>query len=293
MNKLAIIGAGHGGGDSGAIGQGTTEAATTIDIVNRLADIIRADGRFEVHVIPHELGLVQSIAYINTRWKNVNDGYALEVHKNSAVGAHGVETWYFSGYDTSKAYAQKIQNGLKTTGLPDRGVKGDATNRYGRLGFIRDTNVYAGLAECGFITNGGDPIDPNLYATGLYKGFLELFGLPPKAVPVPPKPTPVPPATTISYRVTNLDGKQIGAYKEAINAWLKYESVQGSARIFDSAGKDVTGEFVEKYRPKPTPTPQPDPVDTSNTEARISALEKAVKAITDFLSSIFTNFKKG
>ena len=240
--------------------------------------------------MPHELGLVGAIAHINARYKGINDGYALEVHKNAAVGAHGVETWYFSGYDTSKQYAQNIQNGLKTTGLPDRGVKDDATNRWGRLGFVRDTNVYAGLAECGFITNGGDPIDHNLYATALYKGFLELFGLPAKAVPAP---APVPPAPTVNYRVTNLDGKQIGAYKDAINAWLKYESVQGSARIFDSAGKDVTGEFVEKYRPKPVPTPNPDPVETPNYEARISALERAVKAITDFLSSIFSNFKKG
>lgn len=276
MNKLAIICAGHGGGDSGAIGQGTTEAATTIDIVNRLADLIRADGRFSVYVVPHELGLVASIAHINARYKNINDGYALEIHKNSAVGAHGVETWYFSGYDTSKAYAQKIQNGLKTTGLPDRGVKGDATNRHGRLGFVRDTNVYAGLAECGFITNGGDPLDPNLYATALYKGFLQVFGLAEKVIA--PTPVPVPPAT-INYRVRNLDGKQIGAYKEAINAWLKYEAEKGSARIFDSTGKDVTGEFVEKYRPKPIPTPNPDPVQSVPTDkdkeqdARLTTIE--------------------
>lgn len=296
MNKLAIICAGHGGGDSGAVGQGTNEAAQTIAITNALADLIRADGRFSVHIVPHELGLVDSINYVNRNFKDINAGYALEIHKNSAVGGHGVEVWYYSGDSDSKNFAQKIQNGLaRVTGLPNRGVKGDATNRWGSLGWIRQTKTWAGLAECGFITDGGDFLDPSVYARGLYEGFLELFGLPPKATPPAPTPTPTP---TINYRVTNLDGKQIGAYKEELNAWLKYESVQGSARIFNTGGVDITGEMVKKYRPVTVPPAaepeQPKPEDpkppvTSDKDKeqdeKIGALQAAVGGIIELLKS--------
>jgi len=260
MNKVAIICAGHGGGDSGAVGQGTNEAAQAIAITNTLLDLIRVDGRFQAHVVPHELGLVASINYVNTHFKNMNDGYALEIHKNSTVNAHGVETWFYGGDADSQRMAQHIQNGLATTGLPNRGVKPDTSNRHGTLGWIRETNTWAGLAECGFISAGGDPLDPALYARGLYQGFLNLFGLPAKAAPVqPPAPKPTP---AINFRVTNLDGKQIGAYSIELNAWLKYEAVQGSARIYNSAGKDITGEMVAKYRPvivAPSPEPEQPP----------------------------------
>lgn len=285
MNKRLIVAAGHGGGDPGAVGQGTTEAATTVDIVNKLADKLRADGQVEVVVVPHELGLVDSINWVNARYKNLEDGYCLEVHKNSGVGGHGVEVWFFSGDAASQDKAQRVLNGLASvTGLPNRGVKGDATNRYGRLGWIRDTNPWAGLAECGFITDGGDFLDPDKYAEGLKVGVLNLWDLKPVSKPAP---VPTPPPATVNFRVFAGD-KQIGAYNTESGAWNKYSAEHGT-KIADKDGKDVTAYFVEKYRP-PVP-PAQDPVDTL--AQRVGLLEVAVKYIQDFLASIFSGFKKG
>ncbi|HEY9674199.1 MAG TPA: N-acetylmuramoyl-L-alanine amidase [Waterburya sp.] len=181
MQRRIIIAAGHGNKDNGATGQGTTEAAQVIDIVNRTANKLRADGQLEVVVVPHELDLMDEINWVNARYKNIEDGYSLEIHKNAGAGGHGVEMWYYSGDAQSQAYAQSLIDKLAPiSGLPNRGVKGDATNRWGRLGWIRDTNTWAGLAECGFITDGGDHLDNEKYAKGLFEGILNLWRLTPK-----------------------------------------------------------------------------------------------------------------
>lgn len=275
MNKLIILCAGHGQGDPGVVGQGTNEAAQTVDIVNRTADKLRADGQVAVHIVPHEKGLIESIKYVNDNFKNLEDGYALEVHKN-CCSANGVEVWYWGGDSQSQAFAQAIQNGLKTYGGPDRGVKPDTSNRHGKLGWIRETNPWAGLAEVGFIN---ESLDNDMWSTALMKGVLNLWSLSPKPVE-PPKPVPAPEATW-NYRVTNLDGKQIGVYKEKGNAWNKYQSVQGSARIYDKSGADVTGAFVEEFRPKQEPVEPPRPEPTL--EERVSRLEGLVDKIWAYL----------
>lgn len=283
MQKRIILAAGHGGGDSGATGQGTTEAQQAIEITNRVADKLRADGQLEVVVVPHELNLSPTISWINDRYKNLDDGYCLEIHKNSGAGGHGVEVWYFSDDVQSQTKAQQVLNGLvQVTGLPNRGVKGDATNRWGRLGFIRDTNPWAGLAECGFITDGGDYLDPERYAEGLKIGILSLWGLSPKAAPAP---TPAP--VQIKYRVYDSANKQVGAYNTEDGAWNKYNSGEGT-KILDASGKDVTSVFVAKYRPV-TAQPTPEPSDL---EKRVGVLEATLKAVTDFLDKLFKNWSK-
>lgn len=269
MNKLLILAAGHGGGDSGTTGQGTTEAAQCIDIVNRVADKIRTDGQISVYVVPHELGLVDTINHINQRF-GVGAGYCLEVHKN-CCGAKGVEGWFYAADGESARLMKIITDALAAeTSLPNRGVKDERTNRHGKLGFIHDTKPTAGLIEAGFIDL--DPVGAEAndrYAQGVFKGVLGLWGLSPKVAPQPqpqPAPAPAPAPTPVEwiYRVTNLDGAQIGVYKEGANAWNKYHSVNGSARIYDRSGTDVTSQFVEEFRPKepqtePTP-PEPQPI---------------------------------
>lgn len=303
MQRRVLLAAGHGGGDPGAVGQGTTEAEQVIDIVNRLAEKLRADGQLEVVVVPHELNLVDEINWVNARYGSLEDGYCLEVHKNSGVGGHGVEVWYFSGDGQSQAYAQQVLNGLVSiTGLPDRGVKGDATNRYGRLGWIRDTNPWAGLAECGFITDGGDTLDNNLWADALKIGVLNLWGLAPAA----PAPVVVPPVTPeIRFRVFAGD-KQIGAYNQEANAWNKY-AAEGGTKIIDSNGADITASLVAKYRvtppeppvvvtepPVPTPviipTNDPHPVtdpDISSFKLQVREIAAKLELLWKFILSWF------
>lgn len=295
MNKLIILSAGHGGGDSGAVGQGTTEAAETIQIVNRAADKIRSDGQLTVVVVPHELGLIDTINWINARYKNTNDGIALDIHKNSTVNAHGIEVWYYGGDSGSLAYAQKALEGIMSVpGMPvSRGVKPDTSNRFGRLGFIRDTNPVALLYEMGFISDGGDGVDDasdDRYAEGILQSVLKMNGLTKKVVQAPiPQPAPA----KVAYRVY-AGTKQIGAYNTESGAWNKYAAENGT-KIADSNGNDVTGAFVLKFRPAPVQTPAQqgdvhpvyDPAKDKEQDARLTKIEAALKAITDFLA----NFK--
>jgi hypothetical protein len=269
MVRRTILCAGHGGGDSGAVARGTTEAAQTVDIVNRTADKLRADGQVEVVVVPHELGLVDSINWVNAHYKNLEDGYALEVHKN-AGGGTGTEMWYFGGDAESSRLASLVAGPLaQHSGLVNRGVKPDTANRHGRLGWVRDTNPWAGLAEVGFIDV--DHLDNAKYAEGVFRGVLNLWGLTPKPV----APVVVPPTAEVNFRVF-AGTKQIGAYKTESSAWNKY-STEGGTKIVDKNGADVTPQFVAKFRP-PVPTqPAPPHPEVKPIETRLDAIELWIK----------------
>lgn len=192
INKRIILAAGHGGGDSGAAAQGTTEYVENIQITDKVAYYLRQAGGIEVHVVPHTLNLGPSIDWVNARWKGLTDGIAIEIHKNSGGGT-GSEVWTPSYPDaTAKEFSQKIADELaKATGLPNRGVKFAQNNRWGRLGWCDDVLMYACLVEAGFIDV--DPVNDDFdskYARGIANGILAYFKTG-SSVPAPsPKPTP-------------------------------------------------------------------------------------------------------
>ncbi len=191
IQKRVILAAGHGGGDSGAVGQGTTEANETIQITDKVAAALRDKG-VDVVVVPHALNLGATIDWINARFKNLEDGIAIEIHKNSGGGT-GNEVWAPSYPDaTSKANAQKIVDALTaSTGLRNRGVKEAQNNRWGRLGFTDDTNPYALLIEAGFIdVDSNDDNADTKFAQGIAQGVLNIFS----AGSVNPAPVPSTPA---------------------------------------------------------------------------------------------------
>jgi len=285
--KVVIICAGHGGGDSGAVGQGSTEAAETILITNKLYDLLAPDADILVERVPNELGLVESINWVNANYKNLvydyNDYLCIEIHKNSTINAHGIETWYYGGDAASAELAQSIQTPLaRYSGLPDRGIKPDTSNRFGRLGWIRDTDIPAVLIECGFISDGGDPLGAEPYATALYKALREGWaGLAPIPNPQPtPPPVPAPDVVDWTYRVVDNNNKQLGVYKLKQNAWAKYQSVQGAARIYDRSGTDLTADFVKEFTPvNPAPTQEP-------------SVDPDIKEIKSLLQWLVDAFKK-
>lgn len=208
IQKRVILAAGHGGGDNGAAAQGTTEAHETVQITNKVADILRGKG-VEVVLVPHSLNLGPTIDWINARYKGLEDGLAIEIHKNSGGGT-GSEVWTPSYPDaTSKANAKAIADALAAaTGQRNRGVKEAQHNRWGRLGFTDDTRTYALLIEAGFIDV--DPVNDaadSKYAQGIANGILKIFG----STAVAPTPAPANPAParksneTVAQEV--IDGK--------------------------------------------------------------------------------------
>ena len=176
IQKRVILAAGHGGGDSGAVGQGTTEAHETVQITDRVIQLLQNKG-IDVVLVPHALNLGATIDWINSRYKNLTDGIAIEIHKNSGGGT-GSEVWSPSHPDaTSKANAQKIADALvASSGLRNRGVKEAQNNRWGRLGFTDDTRTYALLVEAGFIDVDSNSDDADAkFAQGIANGILTIF----------------------------------------------------------------------------------------------------------------------
>ena len=232
MEKRIILAAGHGGPSPGAQARGHSEAAECIDIVNRTADKLRADGRIEVVVVPHTLDLKDEIRWINDRFGK-DSGYAAEVHKNAAgPTATGVEAWHLTGSQDGARKADIVLKELaRVSRLKNRGVKKDEDYSLGRLGWVRQNKPLAGLFECGFITK--DHFLNDLYAEGLFRGFLALFAVPDTA--------------TQLYRVIRTNGTQIGAFKVRENAFRAWQTVDGDAVIRNREGRDVTAEIVAEH----------------------------------------------
>jgi hypothetical protein len=233
MDRRVIIAAGHGATDNGAQARGRKEAAECIDIVNRTVAKLRVDGRIETIVVPHALNLRDQIRWVNARYARRDAGYAVEVHKNAGpAGATGVEAWYLTGSADAARKAETVVGELaRVSRLRNRGIKKDVDFSGGSLGWVRQTKPWAGLYECGFITH--DHFNNDLYAEGLFRGLLKLFGLQDHAPQL--------------YRVIRHDGTQIGAFRVRSNAWHAYLSVNGDAVIRNREGRDVTAEFVDEF----------------------------------------------
>lgn len=196
MSKV-FLAAGHSSTVAGACAQGANEAQEVINFVNQAAAILSTQdtkGR-EIVVVPHNLDLVQSINWINANSKDPGHDLCIEVHMN-AGGGHGVEVWFYSGVQVSADFANELLVPLvEYTGLPTRGIKGDATNRYGRLGFIRDTAPLAALIELGFIDTSDLQVVREKGGLALAAAVLKACGGAYKA-PEAPKPIPVTPVET-------------------------------------------------------------------------------------------------
>lgn len=208
IERRVILAAGHGGGDPGAIGQGSTEAIETVQITNKVAELLRKAGNIEVVVVPHELNLGATIDWINARYKAAPQALAVEIHKNSGGGT-GSEVWTPSYPDErSKDIATKIANSLAAaTGQRNRGVKFAQNNRWGRLGFTDDTNTYATLVEAAFIDV--DPIDESAddkYAKGIAEGIIAALDKGGYAPLPAPAPAPEKPSNEIIAQKV-IDGK--------------------------------------------------------------------------------------
>ena len=212
VRKFVLLVAGHDiDGDPGSVGQGSTEAKETVQITDKVYNLLASHKNILVERVPHTMDYVDSVNWANKLYKNLTDGIVVEIHKNSFNrSASGNEVLIPAGSDaTSKKLANAIQSQLTAqTKLPNRGVK-----ERGDLYLIREINMYACLVEAGFIDK--DPISDafdDKYARGIANGICDFFGESrPGATPAP-KPTPAPapkptPQPTVSYvKAGTLDG---------------------------------------------------------------------------------------
>ena len=155
-----FIAAGHGGSDPGACAQGTTEREENIRVVDEAVafatPLIPKDT--ELVVVPHELAVIETVAFINARIADPGHDLCLEVHHNSNLGSPGTgtEVW-FGHYELAKEIKNEVVDFLN---LADRGLKASQW-----LYFNTATNCASALLEIGFINN---PVD--LSASRKYGG---------------------------------------------------------------------------------------------------------------------------
>ncbi|GKV69198.1 hypothetical protein NCCP2716_16960 [Sporosarcina sp. NCCP-2716] len=155
---VVVIDAGHGGKDSGSVGNGFLEKNITLNIAKKMeayyknvpiqAKMTRTTDTF--------IELEDRAAYA----KKVNGSIFMSIHNNSFSNesANGTETYYYTrsaatnpNAAQSKALARYTQNRmLEAWGLTDRGVKP------GPWLVIKYNTVPAVLAEVGFISNKKD-----------------------------------------------------------------------------------------------------------------------------------------
>ncbi len=174
------------GFNTGAEGNGFYEQDITYDIGRRLYELLSANPEFTPRLSrPTEdtiLGTSNSTSLV-ARVEEADDWDAdifLSLHVNAAANenASGNEALvYGPGSTVANGLAENILEQLTlTTGLRNRGV----IYRPG-LYVLKETEMPAVLVEMGFISNPYDAellvYSPNLFATGIYRGILEYYGL--------------------------------------------------------------------------------------------------------------------
>ena len=138
-----FINPGHGGKDTGAVGNNLIERDVTLFIAQRVETYLQAVG-YDTKLFQYD-GL-QAICDEANNW---NADLFVSIHCN-AGGGFGTETFYFS--ERGKLLATAIQNQiLSSVATFNRGVKFDD-----EFFVLANTNMPAVLVECAFIDNPND-----------------------------------------------------------------------------------------------------------------------------------------
>ena len=169
--------------NNGAQGNGLYEQDVTFEIGRMLADLLVADGRFDVCLSRPDESVVlgENIASsLQARVQGAADfeaDYFISLHINSYTqeSVNGIEV-FVSGVD-SESYSLGrllLQGMVDSTNLKNRGMKQDAD-----LYVLKNTTMPAVLLEMGFLSNVNDAAllseHPELFAEGVYDGILHYF----------------------------------------------------------------------------------------------------------------------
>lgn len=210
--KKVFIGVGHGGKDSGAVGNGFKEEDLNLSIALACNDELKRHG-VDVKMSRYkdeDDTLNEEIAECNAFSPDV----AVDIH-NNAGGGDGCEVFYHYKGGLSKTLAENINAQIVKIGQNSRGIK-TRLNSSGKdyYGFIRLTKPPAVIVECAFVDNATDikiidtAAEQKTMGVAIAKGILKTLGIEYK-----PETTPAPaPTGNKLYRV------QVGAYSQKANA---------------------------------------------------------------------------
>ena len=147
---------GHGGKDSGAVGNGIYEKDVVLPVSLMLADKLRNAG-YEV-IMSRDSDTYPTLEQRAAEANDCDADLFISIHANSAdknSSAYGVETYYYSGDDSKKIANLALKELVASTGSSDRGSK--------KMGYlvIKRTYMPATLLELGFISNPKEAKDLN------------------------------------------------------------------------------------------------------------------------------------
>jgi hypothetical protein len=179
--ETVVIAAGHGGGDPGVVFGRHREADETRKLTDLIAALLKKKD-IDVHVVPHALGLRDSIRHVNENFA-FGEAWAIEIHRNAAdsivTGSERAKKdlgVYYGNSQESKMIGQFMQQSFLHEGAHSlTWARAHTDSPHGRLGWIADTNPVAHLLELGFI-NGAHDDDYFKWLAGLSaKGIFEAF----------------------------------------------------------------------------------------------------------------------
>lgn len=154
MAKRVYVGIGHGGYDSGAVGNGFKEKDLTLSIGKYCNERLKQYG-IETKIsrtTDCDSSIKSKVAASNAFKANV----CMDIHIN-AGGGDGSEVYYSHVSPNGKKLAQSIVDATLAIRQNTRGIKvrldKDCTDYYG---MIRETDAPAVLVECAFIDNATD-----------------------------------------------------------------------------------------------------------------------------------------
>lgn len=184
-----FIDQGHNPGtvNAGANAQGVEEQYINYEVGTKLANLLRADSRFEVRTsraYPGEVLGYNASSSLAIRVNAANSwpaDYFLSIHSNSNPNPaiNGAEMYIYEFGTQAEYLAQHILNRIvQIVGVRNNGVRENPS-----LYVLRRTAMPAVLVELGYMSNSSDlqklVNDQDAYAYAIYMGLLDYFGLEP------------------------------------------------------------------------------------------------------------------
>ena len=175
-----------GSHNAGAVGFGLYEQDITYNVGVYLADLLRADSRFEVRLsrnTPEEVLGTSNATSLEARVQMANSwpaNYFISIHCNANVNPaiNGTEVYVYQDYTQAYYLAEHIlESVVQVVGTKDNGVRVNSS-----LYVLRRTSMPAVLVELAYLSNYSDMLllrdNQYAFAMGIYLGLLSYLDLP-------------------------------------------------------------------------------------------------------------------